>query len=270
MISTTMNLSTYKAVVVLNNTGVTLLQRQRFHDAMTTLKDATDLMSCVRDDDRRLMGAEKAAIFLDQASARIAKSTRIGGGDQKKAESKCSISVIHQGECTKEVLSTFPELFHGFAYILVYADDCINVFTDTAMLLHNFSVSIRMNVQHVGIRNHNIAGNNKMMNFAYRVESAAGKILNDYMATSANDCFIELQGNRNSEETCQLAIVVVKDLILFLRMGQQVGDNENIYEKYTEQKYIEQLQQLRSALLVAQASKPNHSLLKFTIGAQAA
>ena len=83
MISNYNDLGTHKAIIVLNNTGVCLLQRQYYHKALITFKDALDLMKWAQDADQRQIGAEKALIFLDQASARISKSTKIGGVDQK-------------------------------------------------------------------------------------------------------------------------------------------------------------------------------------------
>jgi hypothetical protein len=265
MTSTPTNVSNYKAALVLNNTGVTLLQRQRYNDALTTFKDATDLMSCVRDIDRQPMGDEKATSFLEQASVRMSKSTRIGGGDPSKNASNCCITVINQGECshTKDILSTFPELFHGFAYVLEYDEECIDVIADTAMLLHNFSVSIRMKVHYAGTRNQNIADNCKMMDFAYKVESAADKILNEYIATSAHDCDNDFPV-RNCEESYQLAIVIVKDLIL-LSKAIQLEENEQTVQKYTEQ-----LNQLRRLLLASQDSTLNSSLSKCKRAAHAA
>lgn len=265
MISTPTNVSTYKAVLVLNNTGVTLLQRQRYTDALTTFKDATDLMSCVRDIDRRPMGVEKATSFLEQASVRMSKSTRIGGGDQSKNASNCCITVLYQGECshTKEILSTFPELFHGFAYVLEYDEECIDVIADTAMLLHNFSVSIRMKVHQAKTQNHNIVDSCKMMDFAYKVESAADKILGEYISASAHDCDID-SPVRNFEEAYQLAIVVLKDLMLLSKAIQQEE-----YE-HTARKYTEQINQLRRLLLASQDSSLNSSLSKCKKAAHAA
>ena len=262
MISTPTNLSTYKAAIVLNNTGVALLQRQCYHDALTTFKDATDVMSCVRDGDRRHMGNEKATIFLEQASARMSKSTRIGGGRQGKSSSNCSITVIYQGEGnhTKEILSTFPDLFHGFAYVLVYDEECIDAVTETTMLLHNFSVSIRMSVQ----QNSNGTDNCKMMEFAYKLEHSAEKILNEYIATSAHDCGINIQMRQHCEETFKLAIVIVKHLMLLSKATQQ--------EDYvhTARKYTEQLNQLRILLFAFQDFNMCSSLPKCTTAAQAA
>ena len=266
MISTPTNLRTYKAVLVLNNSGVTLLQRHRYHDALTTFKDASDLMSCIRDGDRKQMSDEKATIFLEKASARMSKSTRIGVGDQKKIASNCIITVIYQGECSYSdaIMTTFPELFHGFAYMLAYDEDCVDDTTDTAMLLHNFSVAIRLKVHHTGLRHHNSSGNIKMMDFAYKVERAADKILNECIATSAHDCGF-YSPLRNCEETIQLAIVVVKDLRLLSQEIQQKEDARN-----ADPKYFEQLSQLQTLLFDLRDSRFNCNLSKDATAAQAA
>jgi hypothetical protein len=265
MISTPTSVGMYKAVLVLNNTGITLLQRHLYLEALSTFKDATDLMSCVRDDDRRQMGAEKAKIFLEQASVRMSKSTKIGGDDQPNIIKNCSVDVIYQGEYnhSKEILSTFPELFHGFVYLLTFDEECVDVLTDTAMLLHNFSVSIRLNVHQTRTLNYKTAMNNKMMEFAYRVECGTHNILNEYIATSAHEYGLDFPA-RKHEETIQLAVVVVKDLML-LSKATQHHDNE-----VTARKYSEQLNQLRLLLLLVEDSSLTSSLSKCIKAAQAA
>ena len=266
MISNFNDLGTYKAIVVLNNTGVCLLQRQYYHEALITFKDALDLTKCAQDADQRQIGAEKAVIFLDQASARISKSTKIGGVDQKKKiASTCSITVMHQGDCsTGEILSTFPEFFHGFAFILVYDEEGINVSTDSAIILHNFSVSIRMKEQDKEANNINVSNRYKMIDFAYKIESAAVTILYEYIATPSSNGGVDLKVENNRVEALQLTIVVLNDLILLSR-ALQLEEHERIARTY-----VEQLNQLRSSLLDLQDLNLGKSLKKCSSSAQAA
>ena len=271
---TTINIGVYKAVVVLNNIGITLLERQCYNEAQVTLKEAIDLMSCLRDETRLHMSQEKQSQFLNQAAKRIAHSTkaRIAVNDdddeEKEKEEDSSMSmddasggttmsliVLSQHDNThntKEIVSTCHLSRSSIVHRLEYMDESsINLVTDTAILLHNFSMAIRVRLSTELSYHSNskkLALHSKLIDFAFKIARLADDVVNEQieeMETIMYSC--PYDDHQQYIETLQISMLIVQDLMVLSSM-MFPGRNRKIMS----QKYYSKLDFIRSMLLNVQ------------------
>jgi hypothetical protein len=214
----------YRAVVALNNIGVTLLQRRCDSDAIRTFKDALDLMSCIRDDIRRPMIEEKRCIFVEKAYKRIARSTKVKGGDSTVTTARCPefvLSVLSQHENNASaILSAIPNIHCGFAHRLELDESNLDHVTDTAMILHNFSVAIRMKSKSTEKK-----CCRRMVERSYMVAQVAGNIL-FHQFEALERCQIE-----KNENYLQVTLTVVQDLVLLCSIQKEIVEARKYYGK---------------------------------------
>jgi hypothetical protein len=207
-----------KAIVVLNNTAVTLLQRQRYGDAEATFKDAVDLISCIRDGQRRPMVVEKLPIFLNRATRRIARSTNLLGASVSVKASKFALTVLEKdANNTNEILSAIPDSCRGYVYKFELDEDSIDTVVDTAILLLNFSVAIRIRAQ-AHRRNSLLHTTTEKMNLACKMLTAAHTILNKHVSASYSSekiTHLHVLEQQRYVDTLQVSMIVALDLILF-------------------------------------------------------
>lgn len=257
------NISTYKAVVVLNNIGVTLLQRHRYNDAQVTLKEAIDLMSCLRDKTRLHLAHVKQSQFLHHASKRIAKSTKAIileytydmdiDTDPGTPMPNATMTVLSQhdttGNNTKEILSAFHTSCSRIVHRLEYIDESsINVITDTAILLHNFSIAIRVQLPTAlsNIKNsRKMALYSKLIDFAYKIALVADNVINEHIEQmDMNICLRSHEHHQQYIETLQVSMLIVQDLMVLSSM--MYSDQKR---RTMSQKYYCKLCHIRSMLL---------------------
>jgi hypothetical protein len=249
-----------KAIVVLNNTGVTLLQRQRFGDAEVTFKDAVDLMSCVSDNRRRPMMTEKLPIFLNRAASRIARSTIVSEVEVSPQASDFFLRVLEKEENNvNELLSAIPGWCRGYVYKLELDEESLNAVVDTGKMLHNFSVAIRMRVQQQG-GNSSLPNSIERMKLAHRMGQCAHSILFEHVSTSdANqeDTKLSIYEQQCYADMLQVSVIVVLDLILFSSAEHPTSETTQM-----TQNYFKQLIELRSKLDDVQETVSYHPLLE--------
>ena len=263
------NICTYKAIVVLNNIGITLLQRQRYNDAQVTLKEAIDLMSCLRDKTRLSMSREKQSQFLHLASKRIAQSTKaivlVADGEDNDSsmhteedESETTmlpnvaLTVLSQHDTarnTKEIVSAFHSSCSSIVHRMEYMDEAnINLVTDTAILLHNFSIAIRAQLPTV-MSHHKSSKklelHTKLIDFAYKIAQVADNVVNEHIeAMDTNICLCHHEDHQQYIETLQISMLIVQDLMV---LSSMMFPDQN--RRIMSQKYYGKLGHIRSMLL---------------------
>jgi hypothetical protein len=261
--TTPINIYTYKAVIVLNNIGITLLERQRYNDAQITLKEAIDLMSCLRDKTRLYMSQEKQSQFLNHASKRIAQSTKapvvVSDGDDDSMNmddasetSNVSLTVLSQHDTahnTKEIVSAFHTSCSSIVHRLEFIDEAsINLVTDTAILLHNFSIAIRVQLPTVMSQHKNskkLALHTKLIDFAYKIAQVADNVVNEHIGEmDTNICLCHHEDHMQYVETLQISMLIVQDLMVLSSM--MFPDQTR---RMMSQKYYCKLGHIRSMLL---------------------
>jgi hypothetical protein len=244
--------SNYRGVVALNNIGVTLLQRSCNYDAIRTFGDALDLMSCVRDAERHSLVDEKRCAFLKAASKRVARSTKEEGSDLMSCHASGStfqLSVLCQHENnTFDVLSAVSNLYSGLVYRLELDESKLDIVTDTAIVLHNFSVAIRAKAPRTRRKSRRRAFERAIL-----VSHIADEILSRQLES------IEFN-HEQQEEILKITMSVFQDLIVLHSIQKEVN---------LATKYYSKLASVRSRLLRSRDFELN-KLQKMYIGAQAA
>ena len=259
------NLCSYKAVVVLNNIGITLLERQRYNDAQITLKEAIDLMSCLRDKTRQHLTQEKQSQFLSNASKRIAQSTKalvvVDGDDDDSMNiddtfetitPNVPLTVLSQHDTahnTNEIVSAFHTSLSSIVHRLEYIDESnINLVTDTAILLHNFSIAIRVQLPSMLSHHKNskkLALHTKLIDFAYKIAQVADNVINEHIEEmDTNICLCYHEDHQNYIETLQISMLIVQDLMV---LSSMMFPDQN--RRMMSQKYYSKLGHIRSMLL---------------------
>lgn len=243
--------SNYRGVVALNNIGVTLLQRRCNYDAIRTFGDALDLMSCIRDADRHSFIDEKRSAFLKTASKRMARSTKEEGSDAMShaVGSTFQLSVLCQHENnTSEVLIATSDLYTGLVYRLELDETKLDIVTDTAIILHNFSVAIRAKAPRRSKKSRQ-----KAIERASLVSHVADDILSRQLESSEYD-------HEQQEEILKVTMTVLQDLIVLHSIQKEFS---------MATKYYSKLASVRSRLLRSQDFKLS-KLQKIYVGAKAA
>ena len=286
---TTINIGVYKAVVVLNNIGITLLERQCYNEAQVTLKEAIDLMSCLRDETRLHMSQEKQSQFLNQAAKRIAKSTRALVDDADDDDNDINMSmdidaietttsnvfltVLSQHDTahnTKEIVSACHPSCSSIVHRLEYIDETsINIATDTAILLHNFSMAIRVQLVPTDLSRYEssdkLALRTKLIDFAYQIARLADNVVNEHIEEmEMNCCCCYHQDHQQYIEALQISMLIAQNLMVLSSM--MIPDQNR---KILSQKYYHKLGHVRSMLLDTQDPSFDTLLLGFP-AAQAA
>ena len=239
----TNNISTYKAVVVLNNIGITLLQRQLYNEAQVTLKEAIDLMSCLREEKTRPnITQEKQSLFLHRASKRIAQSTSSCAmdwdGDVPVVD--VSLTVLSQHEVarnTKEIVSGFHTSLSRIVHRLEYIDEsCINLTTDTTILLNNFSVAILVQLPTVTPSQKNskkLAMHSKLLDFAFKITLVADKMINENIEQICmNVCSCDNELHQQYIEALQISMLIVQSLMVIVSMMHPDEDRKMLLHNY--------------------------------------
>jgi hypothetical protein len=146
----------YKAAIALSNTGVGLLERNRFSDAMATLKGALDLMrSAFPQNDQECQqvsqSKKEAEIYhlLNQASQRLARP--LSAEEKRKAllELPFSLTVLPDDQSPKAVLHTISEIASSHDAFAIRIDDsktCDDskfLDVDSAIILMNYGTASR-------------------------------------------------------------------------------------------------------------------------------
>ena len=285
-IITTNNICTYKAVIVLNNIGITLLERQCYNDAQVTLKEAIDLMSCLRDETRLHMSLEKQSQFLNQAAKRIAQSTKALVDDVdndvnmsmdndaiETATSNASLTVLLQHDTvqnTKEIVSACHPSCSSIVHRLEYIDETsINIATDTAILLHNFSMAIRVQLVPTDLSRYEssdkLALRTKLIDFAYQIARLADNVVNEHIEEmEMNCCCCYHQDHQQYIEALQISMLIAQNLMV---LSSMMNPDQN--RKIISHKYYHKLGHIRSMLLDTQDPSFDTLLLGFP-AAQAA
>jgi hypothetical protein len=243
--------SNYRGVVALNNIGVTLLQRRCNYDAIRTFGDALDLMSCVRDAERHSFVNEKRSSFLKTASKRMSRSTKEEGCDASShaSASTFQLTVLCQHENnTFDVLSATSDLYSGLVFRLELDESKLDSVTDTAVILHNFSVAIRAKAPWARKK-----ARRKAMERATLVSHVADDIISRQLESSEYN-------HEQQEEILKVAMAVLQDLIVLHSYQKE-------YNVAT--KYYSKLASVRSRLLRSQDFKLS-KLQKIYVGAKAA
>lgn len=244
LLNMTTNISTYKTVVVLNNIGITLLQRQRYNDAQVTLKDAIDLMSCLREEKTRpQITQEKQSLFLHRASKRIAQSTSSCAMDcDDDATMDVSLTVLSQHDVaqnTKEIVSGFHTSLSRIVHRLEYIDEsCVNLATDTAILLHNFSVAILVQLptvtsSHSHRNSKKLAMHSKLLDFAYKITLVADKMINENIEhICMNICSSDHELHQQYIEALQISMLIVQALMVIVSMMHPDENRKMLLHNY--------------------------------------
>jgi hypothetical protein len=250
MMMTPSDTRAYKAIVVLNNSGITLLQRQRYQDALVTFRETIDIMKCIRDGTTQNDRIDtKQALYLNRTSKRISQSTQVmmdptntvnqdTSSSTEMNTSNLSLTVLtqHDQSNTSEILSPY----HGvtldccIVHLLDFVDIAsVNLNQDTAIILHNFSVAIRVQlptelsngtISHLPTQQMSMF--TKYIDFAFKMTNAADTILNEQieqlemiMYLSTTDVAAVMTSSTSEQlyqeqyiEALQLSIIVVQDL----------------------------------------------------------
>lgn len=259
------SLSDYRAVVALNNKGVTLLERRCHRDAMETFKDALDLMRAISPESqkRREMSVTERNECLKKASMYAARSTpRTSGADDSEAAVTAVSSTAgsppvsfyltvlahdhHSTEALSAALHEIPSGASGSVLLIEFDEDDINLNIDLSVLLHNYSMSCRMK----SLTTKNTEKSHHLIERAYKFAHVANKVL------SQENNFLE--DDYQLERTLVLSMLVLQHLVL---LSSQRGENDEA------RKYYGELGQLRASFLEAEDGLPTASPRKIASAA---
>jgi hypothetical protein len=139
----------YQASVALNGTGVSLLERHRYHDAMLVFKDALDLIRAAQEEtlccSKRSISQREAEIshYLRKASHRLEKSTFC----THEFSPITNIIVLSDNLSPKLTLQIAKELFNSESAFALRIDDCrssddtFSMELESATILYNFATA---------------------------------------------------------------------------------------------------------------------------------
>ena len=136
----------FKAAVALSNTGVTLLERHCYHDALVTIRDALFLVRAAfpGDEYKQAMWKEGAIHFaLRRASHCLARSLPV---DERK-QAGCNLKVLSDNQsCPTEVVRAINEA-EVFAVRIDdsrYDYDCVSpIQSEVSIILLNYATACR-------------------------------------------------------------------------------------------------------------------------------
>lgn len=231
-ISTRAPLADYRAVVALNNTAVTLLERRCFRDSMASFKDALDLMGSLRPDSsnqRRPSADEQSVQFLQNASRRVARrSTRIVESSSATPSGFYLTAISHDNsaEAVTAALHEIPSDCTGFVFVIEFDESDVNLSIYSSIILHNFSVACRMQSREIK----NTRKKRQLVERAFMFAQVANGIL---MQESSDILEDDLQLKR----TLVVSMLILQELI---QLSSQRGDMD------TSRKYYCELGHLRS------------------------
>lgn len=214
----------YRAVVALNNIGVTLLEQRCHRLAMMTFKDALDLMGALRLPTSQR--TSERAFFLQNAfqhmSFSLAQSiTEITATTSASCElfDLKALTLDNSADAITAALHGFPSGNSGFAFRIEFDEHNTNLNVESATLLHNYSVTCRMKAL-VTKKSSRVS---KLFERACMFSEAANVILSRETAVLEEDFQLE--------RAVVASMLVLQDLI---QLSSQQGDKDNVTKYYGE------------------------------------
>ena len=229
--------SDYRAVVALNNMGVTLLERRCHRDAMATFKDALDLMADIRPVSQKLkrLSAIERNELLQKATRCTVRSAPVSESTSPTSFDLTVLSQDNSPEAVSVALHTVPSGSSGFALLIEFDECTINLSIDTAILLHNCSVACRM--QSLATKKKTKAS--QLLERAYKLTQVSNNIL-----SQESDILVD---ELELERASIVSLLVLQDL---MQLSSQRGDKD------TARKYYCELGLLRAHFLATRVGLP--------------